>query len=54
MKNFNIIELQQVLGEGGGGGGGVIKKTVHKGNCLKRGPWIICRGLCEKAGRGFF
>ena len=41
MKNFNILGVHgkiRVLGEGG-----VYEKPIYKGDCLKRGAWIVCR-----------
>ena len=40
MKNVNIMEGQQFLGEGG------HKETIYMGNCQKRESW-------QKIGRTF-
>ena len=41
MKNFNILGVHgeiQVLGGGEG-----HEKPIYRGDCLKRGPWTVCR-----------
>ena len=42
MENVDIMQVHQFLGER------VTKKQLYMGNWLKRGAWIICRGLGKK------
>ena len=56
MKNFNILGVHgeiQVLGWGEG-----HEKPIYRGDCLKRGPWTVCRfkggRLGKKEGGGVF
>ena len=42
MKDINIMGFINFQGRG------VTKKTIYWGNCLKRGPWTICRELDKK------
>ena len=42
MKNFNNMEVHQFLGEGS------HKKTICRGNCLKRGLGQYAVGLAKK------
>ena len=38
-----------------GGGGGGHEKPIYRGDCLKRGPWTICRfkgGPWQERGAG--
>ena len=48
MKNFNIMGVHQFLGEGG------HKKTMYRGNVLKKMARTICRGLGKKEGGWWF
>ena len=51
MKTFNIMGVHKFRGEEGGGS---HKKTIYRGNCLKRVAWTICRGLGKKEEGGCF
>ena len=48
MKDFNIMEVHLFLREGG------HKKTICRGNCLKRGLGQFAGGLVKKREEGFF
>ena len=50
MKNFNIMEVHQFLGEEG-------HKKQHEGELPKKGAWTICRGKKREEGvfeRGWY
>ena len=48
MKNFNIMRVHQVLGEGS------HKKTIYRGNYLKGGLGQFAGGLGKKREEGVF
>ena len=48
MKNVNIMGVHQFLGEGG------HKKTMDRGNFLKRWPGPFAGGLAKKREDGGF
>ena len=47
MKKVNIMEANQFLGEEG------LKKTIYKGNCLKRGLGQFAGGLAKNREGAF-
>ena len=54
MKNFDIFGFQgkiRVLV-------GIHKKPIYRGDCLKRGPWTVCRfkerAWQERGGKSVF
>ena len=48
MKIFNMMRVHQFLGEGD------HKKTIYRGNCLKRGLGQFAEGLAKKREESVF